>query len=122
MQIKDLEARQGNVDIVVEVTDIGEVREFSKFGRTSTVATAKAKDESGEIQLSLWNEQIDTVKVGDKVHLTNAYVSEFNGELQLTTGKFGKLEVVSSVKTETQEQIVETPLEEAQVDKEDIVM
>lgn len=95
MQIKDLEVRQGNVDIVVEVSEKGDVREFEKFGRKGRVCSAKAKDASGEIVLSLWNEQIDQVNVGDSVHVTNGYVSEFQGEKQLTTGKFGRLEITS---------------------------
>ena len=94
--IKDLQIRQGEVDLVVEVVEIGEVKEFSKFGKTGKVATAKVKDESGDINLSLWNEQVDMIKPGDKVHITNGYVNEFQGDPQLTTGKFGKLEVVES--------------------------
>ena len=118
MAIKDLEARQGNVDLVVEIAEVGEVKEFQKFGRTGRVATAKAKDETGEINISLWNEQIDMVKPGDKVHITNGYVNEFQGEKQLTTGKFGKLEVVEKgeegeKKEDTQEEKTEeTPAEE----------
>jgi replication factor A1 len=94
MAIKDLQARQGNVEIVVEIVSVSEPRAFQKFGRSGKVATAKAKDETGEINLSLWNEQVDIVKPGNKVHVTNGYVNEFQGEKQLTTGKFGKLEVV----------------------------
>jgi replication factor A1 len=105
MAIADLEARQGKVDIVVEVVNIGESREFSKFGRTGKVATAIVKDETGEIKLSLWNEQVDMLKPGDKVHITNGYVNEFQGEKQLTAGKFGKLEVVS--KGESKESVEE---------------
>jgi replication factor A1 len=93
-QIKDLEVRQGDVDIVVEVVEKGEIREFQKFGKTGRVCNAKIKDETGEMNLTLWNEQIDQVNAGDKVHITNGYVNEFQGEKQLTTGKFGKLEVV----------------------------
>jgi len=96
MAIKDLEPRQGNVDLVVEVVEKGDIREFEKFGRQGRVCNAKVKDESGEISLTLWNEQIDQVNVGDRVHITNGYVNEFQGEKQLTTGKFGKLEVVES--------------------------
>ena len=36
---------------------------------------------------------IDKVKVGSKVKISNGYVKEFQGEPQLTAGKFGKLEV-----------------------------
>jgi replication factor A1 len=94
MAIKDLQPRQGKVDIVVEVIDKGEIREFQKFGRSGRVCSAKVKDETGEIKLTLWNDQIDQVNVGDKLQISNGYVNEFQGEMQLTTGKFGKLEVV----------------------------
>jgi len=96
MKIKDLKPRQGKVDIEVEIVDIGEVREFQKFGKAGRVATAIAKDETGKINLTLWNDEIDSVKIGDKVKITNGYVNEFQGEMQLTSGRFGKLEVVSS--------------------------
>ncbi|MEE9525329.1 MAG: SOSS complex subunit B family protein [Candidatus Woesearchaeota archaeon] len=107
MAIKDLEARQGNVDIVVDVVEVGEIKEFQKFGKSGRVATAKVKDETGEINLSLWNEQIDTVKAGQKLHITNGYVNEFQGELQLTTGKFGKLEVLEGEAAPSGETAVE---------------
>ena len=94
MAIKELEVRQGNVDVTVEVTEKGEIREFQKFGTTGRVCNATVKDDTGEIKLTLWNEQIDNINVGDKVHITNGYVNEFQGEKQLTTGKFGKMEVV----------------------------
>lgn len=94
MNIAELQAGQGKVDIVAEVIEIGEARTFNKFGKEGRVANAKIKDASGELTLTLWNEQVDQVKVGSKIHITNGYVSEYKGERQLSTGKFGKLEVV----------------------------
>ena len=94
MAIADLQARQGKVDIVVEVVSMDETREFNKFGKTGRVCNATVKDESGQIKLTLWNEDIDKVKPGMKLHIENGYVNEWQGEMQLTTGKFGKLEVV----------------------------
>ena len=41
---------------------------------------------------------VDKVKTGDKVKITNGFVSEFRGEKQLSTGRFGKLEVVEKGK------------------------
>ena len=38
----------------------------------------------------------DNLKAGDKIKVTNGYVNEFQGEMQLTAGKFGKLEVVKN--------------------------
>ena len=94
VQIKDLEVRQGNVEIIVDITEKGDVREFQKFGRSGKVCTATAKDETGEVKLTLWNDDVDKVNVGDKIKLTNGYVNEFQGEAQLTAGKFGKMEKV----------------------------
>ena len=94
MKIKDLRPKMGSVDVIVDVVDIGDVREFNKFGKPGRVSTAIAKDETGDVKLTLWNEDIDKVKAGDKVHLTNGYVNEWQGEIQLTTGRMGKMEVV----------------------------
>lgn len=94
MAVKDLQPRQGNVDLVLEIVEKGDVREFSKFGKSGRVCNAVAKDETGQIKLTLWNEQIDQINQGDKVQITNGYVGEYQGELQLSTGKFGKLEVL----------------------------
>src|SRR3990167_3164149 len=94
MQIKDLKPKQGNVDLTVDVVDVGVTREFQKFGKPGKVATAIAKDESGDIKLTLWNEDIEKVKAGDKVHLISGYVNEWQGEMQLTTGRMGKMEIV----------------------------
>ena len=94
MNVKDLKPRQGNVDVVVDIIDVGAPREFQKFGKAGKVSTALAKDETGDIKITLWNEDIDKIKAGDKVHITNGYVNEWQGEMQLSTGRFGKLEVV----------------------------
>ena len=96
MPIKDLQPRQGNVEVEAVVVDKGDIREFNKFGKSGRVCNAKIKDSTGAVALTLWNEQIDQVNIGDKIRVTNGYVNEWQGELQLTTGKFGKLEVLES--------------------------
>ena len=94
MQLSELRPRQGKVDIEAEVTEKGEVRTFDKFGKQGRVCNATIKDASGQIKLTLWNDEIDQVNVGDKVKITNGYVNEFQGEMQLTAGRFGKLEIL----------------------------
>lgn len=95
MNISELQVRQGNVEIEGEVTEISPARTFEKFGKSGKVASAKIKDDSGSMTLTLWNEQVDQVKVGSKIKITGGYVNEWQGEKQLTTGKMGKLEVLS---------------------------
>src|SRR3989338_150226 len=103
MQVKDLQPRQGKVDIVLDIVDVGEPREFEKFGKAGRVANAIAKDETGDIKLTLWNEDIEKIKSGDKIKITNGYVSEWQGEKQLSTGKFGTMEVVGESKEAKEE-------------------
>ncbi|MBW2981096.1 hypothetical protein KY360_06800 [Candidatus Woesearchaeota archaeon] len=108
MEIKDLQIRQGNVDITVDVVDVSPPREFQKFGKAGRVASAKVRDASGEVTLTLWNEQIDQVKAGQKIKITNGYVSEWQGEPQLTTGRMGKLEVVGEAEAKPETKPEET--------------
>jgi len=94
MQISELKARQGKVELEAEITQKGEVRTFDKFGKQGRVCNATIKDASGEMKLTLWNEEIDTYNVGDKIKISNGYVNEFQGEKQLSAGRFGKIEVL----------------------------
>jgi len=93
MQVKDLQPKQGNVDITLSITEKAEPREFEKFGKPGKVCNAKGKDETGTVTITLWNEDADKVSVGDKVTIKNGWVSEWQGDLQLSTGKFGQMEV-----------------------------
>ena len=94
MEIKDLQAKQGKVDLEVEVVEVSPAREFNKFGKAGKVANAKVKDASGTIVLTLWNDEITKVKVGARLKITNGYVGEWQGEKQLSAGKFGQIEVL----------------------------
>jgi len=93
-KISELKTGEGKVDIEAEVKSIEEPRNFNKFGRELKVANAVVADDSGEIKLTLWNEDIEKIKVGSKIKITNGFVNEFQGEKQLTSGKFGKLEIL----------------------------
>lgn len=117
MKIVDLKSGQSGVEIEGTVIEVGEVREFNRFGRTIKVATATVKDDSGQINISLWNEDINKVKKGDKIKVTNGFVKEFQNEPQLTAGKFGKIEVVGegevAEEAPAEEAPAEAPAEEA---------
>ena len=92
MQIKHLRPNQKNVTIKLKITDFGDERKFSKFGKCGRVVTALGKDPTGKICLTLWNDEIDIVKLGKTILVTNGYVNQFQGVLQLNAGRFGKIE------------------------------
>jgi replication factor A1 len=95
LKIKELRNGMKRLDIEGKVTDKSETREVtSRFkNETYKVASAVIADETGTVKLTLWNEQIDQVNVGNTVKIENGYVSSFRGEIQLNIGKFGKLTV-----------------------------
>lgn len=94
MKISELKPGTGNVNLEVEVASVDAPREINKYGRKLRVANATIKDDSGSIVLTLWNDQIDTVKAGDKIKIEQGYVGEWQNNPQLTLGKFGKLTVL----------------------------
>jgi len=96
MKIADLKVGQKADLDEATVTEIGESRTFVRFGRPIRVATATIEDDTGKVKMSLWNEQIDQVKEGDKIKLTDGFCKEFQGEKQVTAGKQGKIEVIGA--------------------------
>ena len=95
MQIKDLQPRQGKVELTATVIEKKESRDIATANFSGKVCDAKLQDETGTIKFTLWNDQVTLVNVGDTIKISNGYVSEYQGEMQLSTGKFGKLEVVT---------------------------
>lgn len=94
MELKDIKPNSGKIDVVVHVVTKESPRTFDKFGKKGKVCNALVQDETAKITLTLWNEDVDKVEVGDKVHLQNGWCSEYKGEKQLSAGKFGKIEVL----------------------------
>ena len=131
MNIKELTPKMGNVELVAQIAEIGDIREFNKFGKAGRVATARLKDDTGEIEMSLWNEQIDQFGRGDTIKVVNGYVKEYQGEMQLTTGMRGTIELVKkgeiqektpasaeSEQTEVQKPAQKLTLEEERIDED----
>lgn len=95
MNISELKAGMKQVSLTAKVIQISEPREVTtKFGEASKVATATIQDDSGTINMSLWNENIDKVAVNDAVQIENGYMTTFRGENQLNVGRYGTITVV----------------------------
>lgn len=123
-KIKDLTVNQGNIEVEGTITEVGETRNFNKYGKELKVSNAILQDSSGSIKLTLWNDDTSRFKEGDKVKITSGYVSEFQGEKQLTSGKYGKIEKISAIKEidkgDSELQEIEKELGEEEGNTEDI--
>ena len=93
-KIRELQAKQIKVEIEASIISISGVREFNKSGKIGRVANAILQDETGEIKMTLWNEEIDKVKTGNIIHIRNGYVNEWQGEKQIMVGRFGNIEIL----------------------------
>jgi replication factor A1 len=76
---------------VVEKPGKRQVR--TRWGAPAFVSNIKITDETGSIRLSLWNHQIDTVKVGDTIDIRGGHVAQYAGNPQLRLGKKGILSI-----------------------------
>ena len=96
MKVKDIRS-DSKVDLLeLTVKEKGEVRNVStRAGGESRVCDAVCEDsDGGKITVSLWNEDVDKVSVDDSIRITNGWARQFRGNLQVSAGRFGKLEVV----------------------------
>jgi replication factor A1 len=97
-QIKDLRIGMKKVSLKAEVIEIAKpMVVFTRFGNYATVTNALIADRTGQIKLCLWNEQIDSISVGETIQIENASISTFRGERQLRIGKKGILHRVESM-------------------------
>jgi len=94
MKISEIKRGSSNVSIQAKVIDISDSRDVqTKYGKRS-VADATLEDDSGQISLTLWEEKISSVKIGDLINVSGAYVTEFRDKIQLNIPRTGKIEIV----------------------------
>ena len=96
VKINDLKNGMKQVDVEGRIIEKHATREvMSRYkNETYQVADAVLADDSGQIKLTLWNEQITQVKENDQIKIENGYVTSFRGETQLNIGRYGKLTVL----------------------------
>lgn len=97
LRIKDLKVGMKRVNLEARVLKISEPRlVITRFNEYAMLANAVLMDETGTVKLTLWNEQIGAISVGDVLRIENANVATFKGELQLRIGRHGKLSVIQN--------------------------
>ncbi len=102
--INDLNENSKNVNATIKVIEIGATKDIpSRFG-DKRVCEVKVADATGSILLSLWDDQIGKIAVGDTLSIQNGYISIVRNSMRLNIGKYGKMllseEVLSEVNTE----------------------
>lgn len=95
MKTSDVKPEMRRVDLDMKIVEIEEPRSYaSRTGKEGRVTTATGEDDSGRIKISIWDKDIDRVKVGNTVKIRNGYARLFRDEVHVSAGMYGKLEVV----------------------------
>lgn len=86
---------RSGIEIAGHITGVSAPRTVNlKTGGTIETADATLSDDAGSITLQLWGEDINLVKEGSKVIVKNGYTNTFKGQVSLSKGKYGQIEVV----------------------------
>ncbi len=84
-----------NATIEATITAISPVRDVTTSRGPSRVADATLQDATGTITLTLWGDEAGRYSVGQKVKITDGWVKDFKGKLQVSMGRSGRIEVVA---------------------------
>jgi hypothetical protein len=75
---------------VLEVEDQKEVI-VKKTGRMHRVTELQVADESANILLTIWDNDIESIETGKSYVIRNGYVNELSHRMRLTRGRFGEI-------------------------------
>jgi len=96
MKIAELKANENVDEIILKIVEKKEARKVMKrYGGVAKLCELMGEDENGDkIKITLWNDEIDVIGVNDTIKIVDGWVKEWNGELQISTGKRGRIEKI----------------------------
>jgi len=92
MKVNELKDRGVVDEITLKITLKEEPRDVR--GGSLRVCNATGEDDTGSVTVTLWNAEIEKVNSGDTIKITKGWSQMYNGSMQVSAGRLGKLEVV----------------------------
>jgi len=98
VKIGELSPRSRGVNLVAKVVSKSPERVVSsQYDQTEhRLSEALIADETGAINLVLWDDKIDQVSEGDVIKVSNGFIKLFRGRMQLNLGRYGSVEVTDA--------------------------
>ena len=96
MGMKVSELKPGSsCELVGEIIKVFETRTtITKYGKKLKVCNIVMKDESGQVDVTLWNQETAIPQAGRQLEIRNGYVREYMGKLCVSTGKDTTLQLI----------------------------
>ncbi len=92
--VEELGPEDDGVEITGTIKELPTPRAVSTQYGQKKIVTCVFEDDTGEIDLTLWEEEIDAIEEGAEVEITGAYVREWADDIQLNIGRDGNIEMV----------------------------
>jgi len=99
LKIENILSGMNSVNLTGKITRIFEPREFEKDGKKGKVVNLIIADETGQIRISLWNEQVKAIEegqieTGQVIEIINGYTKDDGlGGCELRLGKNGTMKL-----------------------------
>lgn len=94
LTVEELSPEHDDVEIKGTIKELPQPRAIStKYGQ-KRITTVVFEDDTGEIDLTLWEEEIDAIHEGASVQITGAYVREWGNDIQLNISREGEIKTV----------------------------
>lgn len=94
MTVEELDPEADDVEITGTITELPTPRAVSTRYGQKRITTVTFEDDTGSIDLTLWEEEIDAVEEGAEVEIEGAYVREWADDIQLNIGRDGNIQQV----------------------------
>lgn len=92
--VEELTPEDDEIEIEGKIAELPTPRAVSTRYGQKRIVTVVFEDETGTIDLTLWEEEIDAIEEGAKVHIQGAYVREWADDVQLNIGRDGNIEQI----------------------------
>lgn len=94
MKVADIKPGMSNISVTARVVSVSTPRRvYTRYG-WANVAEAVIEDETGEIVLTLWRDQIEAVAPGMTIRVEGAYSKKFRDRIEISVGKGGSITVL----------------------------
>ncbi|MFH1587019.1 MAG: hypothetical protein ABID38_04135 [Candidatus Diapherotrites archaeon] len=96
IKISDLKEGMNGISLSVRAKQIFQPKGFEKGGKSGKLCSLIIDDDSGEMRLTIWNDDVDKlndlkIERGSIIMLKGCYTKSFNDKLQMNLGKGGQL-------------------------------
>lgn len=96
MKLKDLRPGMEGVDLRLKLLRLDDPRQVTtNYGVTHTLVDGEVEDETGKMDLTVWNEKIEQLsglQLGDILEVRNCFITSFKGVLSVNVGRDSEIE------------------------------